>query len=182
MHIDDGDARIVNISSVSGVLATPFAGAYCASKFALNGLSDALRVELAPLGVRVITIQPGHIRSSFGATASSYANRDYSQSRYAPISDAIAERANASQHHATPAGQFARHAVTHMLGRTPGPSSHSGAGGARSSCSSGSLPQDCATTCSPGASACISSPRKARKTNCPATSRHRRRPARADHK
>jgi NAD(P)-dependent dehydrogenase (short-subunit alcohol dehydrogenase family) len=55
--ISNGAARVVNISSVSGVLATPFAGAYCGSKFALRGLSDALRLELAPFGIRVITIQ-----------------------------------------------------------------------------------------------------------------------------
>jgi short-subunit dehydrogenase len=117
----DGDGRIVNVSSVSGVLATPFAGAYCSSKFALNGLSDALRMELAPLGVRVITLQPGHIRSSFGAKASAIADRDYSRSRYATISDAIAKRATASQHRATPADEFARRAVHHILSPAPHP-------------------------------------------------------------
>lgn len=56
-----GKGRVVNISSVSGLLATPFVGPYSASKFALEALSDALRGELSPWGIRVITIQPGAI-------------------------------------------------------------------------------------------------------------------------
>lgn len=60
---------IVNISSVSGVMPTPFAGAYCASKAALNALSDSLRMELRPLGIDVVTVQPGGIQSSFGDRA-----------------------------------------------------------------------------------------------------------------
>jgi short-subunit dehydrogenase len=118
---EHGDGRIVNITSVSGVLTTPFAGPYCASKSALNSLSDALRMELKPLGVRVITLQPGHIRSRFGATASAAADRDYSHSRYAAISDAIADRAAASQNHATPAEDFARHAADRILASRPRP-------------------------------------------------------------
>jgi NAD(P)-dependent dehydrogenase (short-subunit alcohol dehydrogenase family) len=51
--------RIVNISSVNGWLAMPFAGAYNASKFALEGLSDTLRLELRPFGIRVVVVQPG---------------------------------------------------------------------------------------------------------------------------
>jgi len=53
--------RIINISSTSGLLALPFAGAYAASKFALEGLSDSLRVELRPFGVEVILIEPGAV-------------------------------------------------------------------------------------------------------------------------
>ncbi|MBV8158074.1 MAG: SDR family oxidoreductase, partial [Dyella sp.] len=66
---------IINIASVVGVVATPFAGAYCASKFAVNGMSAALRMELAPFGVRVVIVQPGAIRSQFGQTASALARR-----------------------------------------------------------------------------------------------------------
>jgi NAD(P)-dependent dehydrogenase (short-subunit alcohol dehydrogenase family) len=50
--------RIVFVSSVSGRISAPMMGAYNASKFALEGLADALRVELAPWGVRVIVVQP----------------------------------------------------------------------------------------------------------------------------
>lgn len=50
--------RIVFVSSLSGRVATPLFGAYNASKFALEGLADALRMELAPWGIRVILVEP----------------------------------------------------------------------------------------------------------------------------
>jgi short-subunit dehydrogenase len=114
--------RIVNIGSVSGVLVTPFSGAYCATKAAMHALSDALRMELAPLGIRVITVQPGGIRSQFGATASrGVTERRDRLSLYAPVADAIAARANASQQDATPAEDFARRMVDAVLADNPAP-------------------------------------------------------------
>lgn len=50
--------RVIFLSSVSGLISTPMMGPYSASKFALEGLADALRMELAPWGVRVILIEP----------------------------------------------------------------------------------------------------------------------------
>lgn len=60
-----GRGTVVNVSSVAGRLVGPFSGAYAASKAALEAASDALRLELAPFGVRVILIEPGPIRTSF---------------------------------------------------------------------------------------------------------------------
>lgn len=57
--------RIVNISSVLGLVAFPWQGAYNASKFALEGLTDTLRLELHDSPVRVSLIEPGPIRSQF---------------------------------------------------------------------------------------------------------------------
>jgi len=54
-----GRGRIVNMSSVSGRFASPYLGPYAASKFALEALSDALRVELRHSGVRVALVEPG---------------------------------------------------------------------------------------------------------------------------
>jgi NAD(P)-dependent dehydrogenase (short-subunit alcohol dehydrogenase family) len=50
--------RVVFVSSLSGLIATPMMGAYNASKFALEGMADALRLELAPWGVRVVLVEP----------------------------------------------------------------------------------------------------------------------------
>src|SRR5829696_8707625 len=58
-----GFGRIVNISSIGGRIAVPHLAPYCASKFALIGLSDAVRAELDPYGVRVTTVAPGLMRT-----------------------------------------------------------------------------------------------------------------------
>jgi NAD(P)-dependent dehydrogenase (short-subunit alcohol dehydrogenase family) len=55
--------RIVNVSSGLGRVASPYLGAYAASQFAKEGLSDALRRELRPFGVAVSVVQPGAIRT-----------------------------------------------------------------------------------------------------------------------
>jgi NAD(P)-dependent dehydrogenase (short-subunit alcohol dehydrogenase family) len=55
---------IVNISSLGGQLAVAGLGAYCASKFALEGLSEALAQELKPHGVKVLIVEPGSFRTS----------------------------------------------------------------------------------------------------------------------
>ena len=62
---------IVNISSMGGRLVFPGAGAYHASKYALEALSDALRFELGGFGIHVVLIEPGLIRTAFGETAAS---------------------------------------------------------------------------------------------------------------
>ena len=60
-----GDARIVNTSSVMGLISTPGRGAYAASKYALEAWSDALRMELHGSGIRVSLIEPGPIKTRF---------------------------------------------------------------------------------------------------------------------
>ena len=61
---DRRHGRVVNLGSVVGVLPTPYAGAYCASKSAVHMLSDVLRMELAPFGIDVVLVQPGGVKSS----------------------------------------------------------------------------------------------------------------------
>lgn len=100
---------VVNIGSVSSVLVTPFAGAYCASKAAVHALSDALRMELAPFSIEVMEVQPGAIASSFGANASQQAEALINEdSPWWPLREGIRARANASQDNPTPALHFAR--------------------------------------------------------------------------
>jgi len=67
---DAGGGRIINISSLGGRMAFPFGGLYSASKFALEGLSDALRMELSPFNIQVSVIEPGPVRTDFFAVAS----------------------------------------------------------------------------------------------------------------
>jgi NAD(P)-dependent dehydrogenase (short-subunit alcohol dehydrogenase family) len=57
--------RIMNFSSVGAVRSAAGFGVYCSTKFAVEGLSEALRAELAPLGIHVTSVQPGYFRTDF---------------------------------------------------------------------------------------------------------------------
>jgi NAD(P)-dependent dehydrogenase (short-subunit alcohol dehydrogenase family) len=113
-------ACIANIGSVSGILTTPFAGVYCASKAALHALSEALRMELAPFGVRVVIVQPGGIVSDFGRSGEAHA-RLPDDSLYKPIERFVRGRAEASQRGAMPADAFARALADALLRPEPDP-------------------------------------------------------------
>lgn len=65
LMLQQGEGVIVNISSVAGHIPLPNGGAYSASKFAMNALGKAARVELADRGVRVMTVCPGYIDTQF---------------------------------------------------------------------------------------------------------------------
>jgi short-subunit dehydrogenase len=65
----NNEGRIVQCSSVLGLVAAPYRGVYCASKYAIEALSDALRLELRGTGIAVSIIEPGPIRSRFVETA-----------------------------------------------------------------------------------------------------------------
>lgn len=67
--------RIVNMGSISGLMALPFTGAYAASKHALEAATDALRIELAPWGIHVAIIEPGVIATPIWETSEAAANR-----------------------------------------------------------------------------------------------------------
>ena len=60
-----GSGTIVNVSSVAGRIGFPASPAYISSKFALEGLSESLRLEMAPFGVNVVIIEPGVIKTNF---------------------------------------------------------------------------------------------------------------------
>jgi NAD(P)-dependent dehydrogenase (short-subunit alcohol dehydrogenase family) len=63
------DGRIVNVSSVAGRIVTPGMGAYGASKFALEALTDALRTEVEGHGIEAVLVQPGPVETEFGERA-----------------------------------------------------------------------------------------------------------------
>lgn len=110
---------IVNVGSVSGILTTPFAGGYCASKAALHALTDALRLELAPFGIHAVCIQPGAVSSHFGEAGTEQLAIP-EDSIYAPIARNVKARAMASQKGAMDATDFAREVVDELL-RDPPP-------------------------------------------------------------
>ena len=117
---DNGSGTIINIGSISGVVTTPFASAYCASKAAMNSLSDALRLELAPFGIRVVCVQPGGIRSNFGNSSSAGVERIMKQnSWYTSIRDSIDERAQESQSNPMPAEELAQRIVSIVESKNP---------------------------------------------------------------
>lgn len=122
-----GSGRIVNVGSVSGLLTTPFAGPYCASKAALHSLSDALRMELKPFGIQVLLVQPGGIQSNFGAGAKAQTGQ-HQWKLYARFAEGISKRAGASQEHATPTNIFAKAFVQAVLADRPKPVIRLGAG------------------------------------------------------
>ncbi|MCL4233182.1 MAG: SDR family oxidoreductase [Deltaproteobacteria bacterium] len=55
--------RVVHVSSASGLVSQPFAGPYCASKFALEAMADAMRMELRSAGIKVSIVEPGRIKT-----------------------------------------------------------------------------------------------------------------------
>jgi NAD(P)-dependent dehydrogenase (short-subunit alcohol dehydrogenase family) len=67
--VDQDDGVIVNTSSVFGLLGVPYQSAYCASKFAIRGFTDALRQELRGTGVRAVTVHPGGITTNIARNA-----------------------------------------------------------------------------------------------------------------
>ena len=115
--IERKSGLVVNIASVSGICATPFAGAYCATKAAVNLLSVSMRIELAPFGIAVVTVQPGAIKSKFGEAASN-SIKLREDSVYAPVAGYIQERATSSQKNPTKAEEFSRKLVDSLFLKT----------------------------------------------------------------
>ena len=113
-----GQAIVANVGSIVGLFTTPFAGAYCSSKAAVHSLSDALRMELAPFDIKVVTIQPGGVRSAFGDHAQE-AIRLPEGSPYQGIAQGIQTRAQAGQQGATPVEEFVLPVVAALLRDSP---------------------------------------------------------------
>lgn len=64
-----GHGRIINVGSIGGTITLPLFGAYNATKYALESLTDAMRLELAPFGIKISLIQPGPINTEFTPSA-----------------------------------------------------------------------------------------------------------------
>ncbi|MBR8655268.1 SDR family NAD(P)-dependent oxidoreductase [Achromobacter sp. Marseille-Q0513] len=81
--------HILNLTSIAGLVAFPANGLYCASKFALEGFTEALHHEVKPLGVRVTLIEPGAFRTGFAGSAAMKAAREIAD--YAALDAGVAE-------------------------------------------------------------------------------------------
>ena len=102
---------LINVSSIGGRIVYPLNGAYHMSKFALEAMSDALRVELAPSGVRVVIVEPGSSPTSIWTTSLGRGQSSAALQRaheYAPLMAAVQRAALASARHGFPPEQFAR--------------------------------------------------------------------------
>lgn len=75
--------RIVNVSSIAGKLYTPFGGRYHATKFALEGFSDCLRLEVEPFGINVVVVEPGGIKTEWGTIAAEHLRKTSGNGAYA---------------------------------------------------------------------------------------------------
>jgi NAD(P)-dependent dehydrogenase (short-subunit alcohol dehydrogenase family) len=83
--------KIVNISSMGGKVATPFGGWYHTAKFAVEGFSDCLRMEVAPFGIDVIVIEPGVIKTDWGIIAAEHLKQSSGKSAYAAPANRTAQ-------------------------------------------------------------------------------------------
>ncbi|MGD8944688.1 MAG: SDR family NAD(P)-dependent oxidoreductase [Desulfobacterales bacterium] len=91
--------RIINIGSVAGIFASPLMGPYCASKFAMEAVSDVLRRELRPWNIKVILLEPGIIATKIWQKAITQAEEaipeapDEMTKLYGPLLDAVHDHA-----------------------------------------------------------------------------------------
>jgi short-subunit dehydrogenase len=94
-----GSGRVLNVSSIGGRVTMPMMGAYHASKYAVEALSDAMRIELAPLGIQVVLIEPGPIRTEFldrmNQTANAYRHEGAAYAEVFDRAERIEQRAMA---------------------------------------------------------------------------------------
>lgn len=120
--------RIINITSVDGKIAQPLASWYVASKFALEGLSDALRLELVPLGIDTIVIEPGAIQSEWADIAANHLRETSAVGPYKPTAERAATILQAVKRFSSKPQVIARLVDRAALSRRPKTRYHAGAG------------------------------------------------------
>ena len=85
----EGEGTIINISSMGGKISFPLGTLYHGSKFAVEGMSEALSYELEAIGIKVKIIEPGMINTNFEGTVLKNLNVDPSQTEYAPFLEKV---------------------------------------------------------------------------------------------
>jgi len=94
--------KIINVSSIGGKVWSPLGGWYHASKFAVEGLSDALRNELRPFGIDVVVIEPGGVKTEWGGIILENMKKASGAGPYQPIVDAWTKASSVEAGQATP--------------------------------------------------------------------------------
>jgi NAD(P)-dependent dehydrogenase (short-subunit alcohol dehydrogenase family) len=117
--------RVVNIGSVSGRVAVPLLGPYCASKFALEAVTAALRMELRPSGIEVSIIEPAGIATPIWEKSLARGDKlltdlpAESQERYGKMIDAQRKRAIKTDKHGIPVDEVVRPVVHALTSKRP---------------------------------------------------------------
>ncbi len=112
--------RILNMGSISGRIGAPFIGAYSASKFALEAMTDALRIELRPWGIEVVILEPGSIATPIWEKGRKLAGEiarqipEEKRQLYSHVFDAMRDAARKSGEQGAPVEEVV-HAVVHAL-------------------------------------------------------------------
>ena len=118
--VRQASGRVVLVSSIGGRFTNPFIGPYVASKFALEAIADALRMELAPWSIPVSVIQPGAIKTAIWDKGKPYADDmlaslpDEGRQRYGKMAGAIVDMMATLEKNAIPPERVAR-AIEHAL-------------------------------------------------------------------
>jgi NAD(P)-dependent dehydrogenase (short-subunit alcohol dehydrogenase family) len=114
---------IINITSMGGRLHTPLGGWYHATKFALEGLSDSLRLETAGFGINVVVIEPGNIRTEWSGVASDHLQQTSAGGAYADLAKLVAaylkQDPNSSRISASPPSVIANAVAKAVTARRP---------------------------------------------------------------
>jgi NAD(P)-dependent dehydrogenase (short-subunit alcohol dehydrogenase family) len=113
--------KIVNITSMGGKIHTPLGAWYHATKFALEAISDCLRLEVKPFGIDVIVIEPGGVRSEWAGIAADKVRAVSSDGPYAPQGNAVATSlsSESTQRRSSPPELIARTIAKAVQGRRP---------------------------------------------------------------
>jgi NAD(P)-dependent dehydrogenase (short-subunit alcohol dehydrogenase family) len=112
---------IVNVSSIAGRVGFPATSAYIGSKFALEGLSESMRYELDPFGIRVVVVEPGAIRSNFINAMALAEKASDPNSPYAQLMQKVGVGLRLLLEHGTPSEEVAKTILKAVTAENPEP-------------------------------------------------------------